>query len=187
MYKIAPILTLLLLACLTAFGQQAAVDQKSSKLTIAGTSTLHDWTMEATEIRGSATIRKTEGTMDVQNLTLTIPVKGLESGKGSMDKNAFEALEYKRNPAITYRLEQVNGVTKVEGGYLLSSTGTLTIAGKSRRINMDVRASLDGNGYLFSGKVPLKMTDFGVDPPTALLGSIKTGNEIDIIFNVRYQ
>ncbi|MGB3179908.1 MAG: YceI family protein [Cyclobacteriaceae bacterium] len=187
MYRTAPIMTLLLLVCLAAYGQQVNIDQESSRLTIAGTSTLHDWTMEATDVQGSATVRKAENILKISGLTLTVSVKGLESGKNAMDKNAFEALQYKKYPDITYRLEQVNGVTNVDGGYLLSTTGTLTIAGKGRRVNMDVRGSLDGEGYLFSGKLPLKMTDFGVDPPTALLGSIKTGNEVDIIFNIRYQ
>jgi hypothetical protein len=30
------------------------------------------------------------------------------------------------------------------------------------------------------------MTDYGVDPPTAVFGTIKTGDAIDINFNLNY-
>jgi hypothetical protein len=36
------------------------------------------------------------------------------------------------------------------------------------------------------GIVPLKMTDFGVDPPTAMLGALKTGDDIKINYDFQF-
>lgn len=36
----------------------------------------------------------------------------------------------------------------------------------------------------FMGEIKINMTEFNVDPPTALLGTIKTGEEITIKFQV---
>ena len=38
--------------------------------------------------------------------------------------------------------------------------------------------------YQVSGAYPMKMTDFGIEPPTALLGTMTTGDDVTINFNL---
>ena len=37
--------------------------------------------------------------------------------------------------------------------------------------------------YLLEGKKALKMTDYNIEPPKALLGTITTGDDIEVHFN----
>lgn len=69
---------------------------------------------------------------------------------------------------------------------MLRTVGKLTIAGTTREIIMDVRATR-GNGNLLSGTgtVELLMTDFGIRPPVVMAGLLKTGNKITVGFELR--
>jgi hypothetical protein len=40
--------------------------------------------------------------------------------------------------------------------------------------------------WVFSGSKILKMTDFNVEPPVVLMGTLKTGNEITVTFEARF-
>ena len=55
------------------------------------------------------------------------------------------------------------------------------------RISFETKIAQQINGVsIFSGIKNIKMTDFDVVPPEALLGSIKTGNQITIEFQVSF-
>ena len=41
--------------------------------------------------------------------------------------------------------------------------------------------------FQVKGEVPLKMSDFGIDPPTAMMGTLKTGNEVVIKYNLEFE
>ena len=48
-----------------------------------------------------------------------------------------------------------------------------------------VKGSVGGDGSItFSGSKKIKMTDYKLKPPTALLGTLTTGDEVDIHFQV---
>ena len=50
---------------------------------------------------------------------------------------------------------------------------------------MEVRAKDGSDGSItFNGSKKLKMTDYGIKPPTALLGTMTTGDEVEIVFQV---
>ena len=53
-------------------------------------------------------------------------------------------------------------------------------------MNMTVKAMVTQGKVQFTGSYTLKMTDFSVKPPTAMFGTIKTGDEITVKFNVDY-
>jgi len=41
----------------------------------------------------------------------------------------------------------------------------------------------DGS-VMAKGLVPIKMTDYGIKPPTAIFGRVKTGNEVKVNFEL---
>jgi polyisoprenoid-binding protein YceI len=56
---------------------------------------------------------------------------------------------------------------------LKNLTGLLTIAGKTKEVKLTVDIDVkNAQRFLVTGNVPLKMLDFGVEPPTALMGTI---------------
>jgi polyisoprenoid-binding protein YceI len=76
---------------------------------------------------------------------------------------------------------------KVEGNSTKMSTkGALTIGGVTKIVTMNVQADAS-SGVSFSGDITFKMSVFEIDPPTAVFGTIKTGDEITIKFNAQYK
>jgi hypothetical protein len=52
---------------------------------------------------------------------------------------------------------------------------------------MQVKAMIPAKGKLvFEGSQKIKMTDYGVSPPTALLGVLKTDNDIVLNFKTNF-
>ena len=160
---------------------------KSSEMTIAGTSTLHDWVSNVTQVNGAADFTFADGALtSISNLSLTIPVKGIVSTKGStMDSKTYGALEAETHPNITYKLTKVTSILPSATGVTIIATGDLTIAGTTKPIDLLVTGTyLGNNGIRFEGSKAFNMTDFGVDPPTAMLGTLHTGDKVTIKFKV---
>jgi polyisoprenoid-binding protein YceI len=157
---------------------------------IKGTSNLHDWESSAYEVRANGTFSLTAGTLKaIQSLYMEIPVKAIKSTKGSMmDNKTYDALKADANPNIIFKLDKVTGLGKRGEFYDINVVGDLTLAGATHKIDMYVQGKVEGNGNLiFNGSKKLKMTDFNINPPTALLGTLTTGNEVEIAFQVTFK
>ena len=59
----------------------------------------------------------------------------------------------------------------------------LTVAGQAQTVTMDVSGQRLADGSVTAAAtIPLKMTDYGITPPTALLGTIKAGDVVKVTF-----
>jgi len=189
-----------------SFGQSHTLDPIASKLSIYGTSSVHDWEVIASKlsIHGTSTIHDWEiiaekivGTVEIEittdqifkiiSMQIEIPVINLKSGKGQMDRKTYNALKIESNPLIKYRLIKVRDIkNNGDNSRTLLVDGVLEIAGVRQQISMSVIA-LRTNQYLnFQGEVNIDMSAYSVDPPTALMGTIKTGKEVVVKFNVNF-
>lgn len=168
----------------SAFAQSAQTI-KDVKIFINGTSTIHDWTSEATDIKGSAAVNVAEGKLtNISALSLKVKVEGIESTKGRiMDNKTYNALESGDHPYITFTLASAK-ITPKGDKIQVVATGPLTIAGSTRTVQVTAMGTYQGEHIHFSGSKDLKMTDFGIDPPTAMLGTLKTGDDITIDFSL---
>jgi polyisoprenoid-binding protein YceI len=115
-----------------------------------------------------------------------VPVKSLKCGHGGMDDNLYKALKADETPEISYILATFEAVPgEMKDTFTLHTVGALTIAGSENKIEMDVTATrLPDGSVLAKGLVPIKMTDFGIKPPTAIFGRLKTGNEVKVNFEL---
>lgn len=151
-----------------------------SSVTIHGTSTLHEWSMQGSTINGEVSVSgdwKTNGLAEAV-VDVSIPVTSIRSDHERMDRIMAEALKSKDNPVITYRL---TGAT-LERQSTAHTTGKLTIAGATRDITMDVTISGSNGLYTLTGSTPIRMTDFGIKPPITMMGTLKTGNDVTVTF-----
>jgi hypothetical protein len=156
-------------------------------LAIKGTSNLHDWQSTAKEVRANGAFTMTAGVLKaIQSLSVDIPVKTIKSTKGSiMDNKTYDALKANSHPNIQYKLEKVTGLNARGGNYDINTTGYLTIAGTTNKIDLYALGKVGSDGSItFSGSKKLKMTDYKIKPPTALMGTMTTGDEIEIVFQV---
>lgn len=175
----------------------------ASTLTVEGTSTLHDWKVRSGTIAGFVEIApeflSDPSLASVAALReggkpplvrVTVPVGDLESTEGGrMDKVMLQALKAKAHPEIRYELERAvlpAGAAPAAGPFNLDTRGRLTVAGVTREIAMPVTVARSAGGEVtVKGKTPLRMSDFGIDPPRALLGTIKSGDAITVSFQWR--
>lgn len=184
------LLTLLLVLCNfnTLKAQESKVVLAESKLKVLGTSNLHDWEIEAKAMSGKSTLTIDANELKaIKSLDFAVEVEQLKSGKSGMDDNTFKALKSKTYKTINFKLVSVTKITKTaEGSFTVETQGDLTIAGVTKRINQTFTVKLSGKKATFSGKTKIDMTVYGVKPPTALMGTIKTGKEVTVDFKVTY-
>ncbi len=175
----------LMLFSLQTIGQPNYTFQ-SGKMTISGTSTLHDWVSDVTQINFKGNVQTEDSKLaSIKNVHLTIPVEGISSTKGkTMDKKTYEALQSEEHPNITCSLNSFD-IKKANNQYNITANGKLTIAGTTKPLTLNFTGKIINSGELqFTGSKALKMTDFNIDPPRALLGTLKTGDDITIDFTV---
>lgn len=186
---------LITLAAAAAGAQETArvAVSPESKLWIEGTSNLHGWSCKATtldaavELDAAAAAQLTVAPPKaLKKVHVKVPVKSIKCGHGGMDGNLYKALKADESPEISYILATFDAVPgEAKDSFMLHTVGTLAIAGKENKISMDIVATrLPDGAVKATGTVPIKMTDFGIKPPTAIFGRLKTGDEVKVNFEL---
>jgi polyisoprenoid-binding protein YceI len=165
----------------------------ASQAIVSGTSTLHDWSVKSNTIQGNADFSgpwklDSAPTIALQSISLVIPVDSLKSTEGSgMDNTMYDAMKLKQFPTITFSLAKASlksAPSKPGSAYHFDTTGQLTVAGAAHDENLDLAVLPDNDGQLtITTDIGLKMTDFGMTPPTAMFGAIKSGDAITVKVN----
>ncbi|MCB9246008.1 MAG: YceI family protein [Flavobacteriales bacterium] len=188
--------TILLIASLPVFlfanlaGTRTLTNTTSSSVTILGSSNVHDWESKSVKLIVNGKVEMDEQNNEligVNEFTLEVPVKTILSPKGSiMDNKTWEALKYEKYPKIIFNLTRVVSFNKVgTSSYALKVQGNLKIAGVSKLIYLDVTGQTSGRDIVkFQTSKDLKMSDFGITPPTAFFGAMTTSNEITLKFDL---
>jgi polyisoprenoid-binding protein YceI len=170
------------LASLAVQGQDRYVQSGTSTISIAGTSTLHEWTMTSKEVSYDAMFEtNSQGDpVRISSLLVSLPAESLKSEKTAMDKNAYKALKTDAHKQIAFQL-----VSSKLDGKTIHCSGKLKIAGATKPVDMEVVYTLLPGGALkCKGSKKLVMTDYGVEPPSFMFGSVTTGDEITVTFEV---
>lgn len=162
---------------LTAMSQETYILSPESKLTINGSSTIHDWTVTANTIQGS--INGASNTLN--EVSFEVTVEDIKSERGAaMDKKMHEALKKEEHPQVTFTLK-----TPAElGGEQAALSGTLTIAGVEKEVTIDAKSDTSDGKIQLSGSKGLKLSDFNMEPPTAMFGSIVVGEDVTVNFDL---
>jgi polyisoprenoid-binding protein YceI len=167
-------------------------ETKDIDMKLSGTSTLHNWVMNAQNTTGVAQFGfKETGDKELnslKSLTFSLLVTDLKSGEKGLDKNAYKALKADKYKDIDYKLTSAIIMPESEGKYLIKTKGKLTIAGVTKETDMDVYAVVNKNGSITcTGSDKLKMTDYSVKPPKFMLGAMKTGDAITLNYTLLYK
>ncbi len=163
---------------------------KNFAVTIHGTSNIHNWVETVGTVAGHSTVKfNDDGSFDLEAVEIRMNVHSIKSEKGSvMENNTYKALKGSKYPEIIFTLSEPLKALKSETGpKTVLAKGRLFIAGRTNVVSFMVKISMQGKLKLkFEGSETIKMTDYGIDPPSALLGTIKTGNGITIRFNTNF-
>lgn len=176
----------------TASAQDAApLAIKTAKVTVDGTSNVHDWTAS------TATVRVTRAKLAagvggpgfwdavvkpgaVEAFEVTIPATKLTSPRSGLDKNMYKALKTDQHPDIVFRLKGLTAKAGTPGAF--TATGTLRVAGVDKDVSLDITLGRSAQALVVKGTTRLLMTDFGIEPPSALFGTVRSAPEVTISF-----
>lgn len=185
--KVINFLILFVLASNLVQAQQLSLANSESTLTVLGTSNIHDWHLDAKNQSGSIIFKDLQSCL-IEAITLNVEAESLESGKSGMDKNTFKALNTDDYKTISFQLVEVISLTdKGNDVYESKVSGDLSISGTTKRIELNLNINVLESSVKLTGEKIIKMTDFGVEPPKALFGTITTGDQLTIKFSTVFQ
>ena len=164
---------------------QSSYQGSMIKTVIEGTSNIHDWKMESQKGKVTATVTL-DGTnvKEVGTISFVLPAESLKSEHNQMDKNTYKALNTTKNPNISFSSNS-SSIKPNGNGFILTSKGKLTISGVSKDVELVAHGKINADKSIsFTGAHTLKMTDYKVQPPTAVFGTIKTGDGITVKYNL---
>lgn len=162
---------------------------KDSEMTVHGTSNVHDWTMDVEAIDGEIDLRAAEdgGAPRIERLKVEVPVESIVSDKSRQNRKTYEALKSNRYPTIYFNASEVE-VTPENGSFAVVARGELIIAGTRRAARVEATGTpLEDGAYRFKGEHTLRLSDFEVERPSAMLGTVRVGDEIRLTFDVTLQ
>ena len=164
-------------------------DSPDAFIKVSGKSNVHDWDMTSTKMESQGKFKFTgEILNDLTSLSFSLPAKSLKSGKSSMDNRTYKSINAEKYPAINYRLTSATVTSIQKDKYLIKTKGALTIAGVTQPITIDVTAVINPNNTITcTGKENIQLTDYGIKPPTFMLGAMKVYNDLTIQFNLIYK
>lgn len=154
-----------------------------SELKVDGGSTLHDWHMTTTAVKGEGVFTIEGGQFKgASSLVVSFLAESLKSGTSGLDKNAYKALKTDQHKEIKFTLKSLSG-----SGTSFTANGELSIGGTTKSVSFPVKLTANGGKYLFEGSLKTKLTFFSITPPTALMGTVKTDDDITLSFKTTFQ
>lgn len=159
-----------------------------SAVNISGTSSLHDWeeAVEKFDVVLNLTFREKEIT-GIEKVHFSAKSGSIVSDNNIMTNKTHDALKVEKFPEIVFRLVSVNHLSSQNGAFSGTLTGDISLAGVTKRITLGFTGMHSNNKVSIKGSKELKMSDFNIKPPTAMMGTLKTGESVTISFQLSFQ
>ena len=149
-------------------------------------STLHDFTGVTSRVSGEFSMALGDPGSGAHGM-IAVEAATLKTGVEGRDKEMLHHLATETAPQITFELTSLVPATVEPVAMTVSgeAIGQLTIAGNSKEVRMPVTLSVDESRRVaISGELPLKMSEFGVTPPSQL-GMIKVEDTVRVWLELR--
>ena len=164
--------------------------QAESRLWVGGTSSVRGWECKATTFTAAiasapnAVASVLAGEKTVGAVDLIAPVDKLECGNGQMNGHMRKALKSEEHAQIAFRMTSYE-LTRSNDSLIVTIAGSLTLGGTEKPVELVALAAPAPEGTLrIAGTHSLKMTDFGLKPPTLMFGRIKVHDLVKVGFDV---
>jgi len=165
--------------------------QPESRLWVAGTSTVRAFQCQAgafdakVESSGADAVAAVlAGEKAVSTVEVTIPAEKLDCRNGTMNEHMRKALKAKEFPTVVFRATSYD-LARMSESVGVTLNGTLTLGGVEKPITVNAQAKSGADGTLIvSGTREVRMTEFGLKPPTLMLGTMRVDEKITVGFEV---
>jgi polyisoprenoid-binding protein YceI len=164
-----------------------------SKLWIEGGSNVRDWSCTATTFEARVDLDSAHAMSDaavgadqVKRIAVKVSVRDLKCGNSHMETDLYRALKADDPATPSYIIGVFDALRAPDqGDSHVDTEGTIAVAGVEKGVRLRVTLDRLSDGSVVArGSAPLLMTDFGVKPPTGLLGLIRSKNAIVVKFEV---
>ncbi|HEU0014489.1 MAG TPA: YceI family protein [Longimicrobium sp.] len=161
-----------------------------SRVWLEGTSTVRSYRCETTQVQGSAALNGestelAEVSKGVRAAQVTLPVASLDCRNGTMNGHMRRALKAEQNPSIRFRVTSVSVTPSSVAAGAVRMSGPLTIAGQDQAISLNAQISREAGGNIrLKGSKQLNMTQFGVQPPRLMMGTMRVHDNVTVNFDV---
>lgn len=153
---------------------------KESRLWLDGTSTVRSFKCSASKVNVTAVGEPTAQPAEiVKSASLTVPVAALDCGNNTMNGHMRKALKADQFADISWTMTSY----EVQGTNV-TIDGKLTIAGKENPIELKGTGSVENGTVRFKGSKQFKMTEYGIKPPSLMLGTMKVGEAVTVSFDL---
>lgn len=160
----------------------------SSTVTIQGTSSLHDWEEKVDKFDVNLSLKlKDKEITSIERANFVCKAASISSESSTMTHKTLEALKADKFPEITFRMISVDKLTSQGGTFSGTASGDISFAGVTRRITISFTGSNTNNRITLKGSKTVSLKDYNIKPPTAMLGTLKTGDKVTISFNLQFQ
>lgn len=183
-----------------------------SSVVLAGSSNVKDWKCRSTSVDAQMAVatspdhlnevidRVEDGSIGVwmndrskarlpmPQFQLRIPVTTFRCGNSVMESDLRRAMKSESHPDVSFSLRGLKSGIRHDlnnGIYRARVEGELSLAGVRRIIDVEVAVRrVSRKRFRVSAELPLKMTDFGISPPTALFGAVRARDQLTVRFDL---
>jgi len=168
--------------------QKFVLSADGTAIAIKGTSSLHDWEMNLEAFNSVFQLnRDGNGIKGIENVSFSCKATDIKSEYSLMDKKTRDALKADEYPEIKF--SSISATTQVDrdNTFTGSLNGRLNVAGTSRDVSLPFKGTFNDNNTInITALAELTMSSFNISPPTALMGTLKTGDKISVLFTLHF-
>lgn len=165
--------------------------QPASRIWVSGTSNVKNFECKA--VKPDVTVETTEsdavseivkGEKAVGAVHLKVDVATMDCGSGTMNGHMKDAMKPKAHPDIEFTVASYE-LVKASDSVRVTLKGTLNINGEPKPVTIDAGAKNAGGDVLhLTGAYELNMKDYGVKPPSLMLGTMRVGDKVTVHFDL---
>jgi len=166
---------------------------KGSQIIVNGTTNVRDFNCVSGELftgLNARFVKDSSQTLYFSNTAIKLTVASLDCGGRVINNDLARILNAQQYPYILISLKDA----QLPDGKLSASTGKsnilahvyITLSGKTRQNTLELIGTQTATDiFNFKGECKIKLSDYGIKPPTALFGMIKVRDELNVIFNLK--
>jgi len=186
--RIIILLVLLTNSIVSAVSQQSVrFLPADSRIIITGTSNLHDWeeTVEKFDVALVMKFEKNE-ILGIDRVHFNCKAESIASDNSIMTNKTMDALKTDQYPEIEFSMASIGNLASANGKFSGVLTGDLRLAGVTKRISIAFSGHYENNRIKITAVKDINMNDFKIKPPTAMMGALKTGENVVLSFQLQF-
>lgn len=161
-----------------------------SRLWINGTSSVKAFQCTARLVEADVTTNSATaisavagGAKAISAVEIRVPATKIDCQNKTMNGHMYKALKATANPEITFRVASYT-LAKAATGSKAILSGSLTLGGVEKPITVVATAKEEAGMLRIAGTQKVSMSNFGLKPPTLMMGTMKVGNDVTVGFDL---